>query len=186
MLYCVKILFVADNSQANTKTNAPIPPYYSAFTTSSTFNPRLRETTTAISYISRVTEASTLSAFLVPGGQLPSSGSVNLRPSGRSTITKVASPHLSYNAEREQSREKQKFAGAQRSADIDETTKVQNEAFVINEEAEVIDDNPINWYFQHYNDTNLEPYVGIAYSSATKIDVYQWLFFIVFSILLYA
>lgn len=157
-------------------------PHYSAFTTSSTFNPRLRETT--ISYTSRVTEAPTISALLVPGGQLPFSGSVNLRPSGRSTITKVASPHLNYNNEREQSREKQKSAAAQRSADYDETTKSQNEAFIIDEEAKVVDDNPFNWYFQHYNDTNLEPYVGIAYSGARKINVYQCL--IIFSILLYA
>ena len=164
----------------NSKTNAPIP-YYSASTTSSTFNPRLRETTT-ISYTSRITEASTISALLVPGGQLPS-GSVNLRPSGRSTITKVPSPHLGYNTEREQLREKS--AAAQRSAIIDETTKSQTEAFIINEEAKVIDDNPFNWYFQHYNDTNLEPYVGVAYSGATKINVYQWLFLVVFSTLLY-
>jgi len=157
--------------------NAEPIPYFSAPATS-TVNPRLKETTV----ISRGTEASALSALLVPGGQVPSS--VNLRPLGRSTITKVASPYISYNAE--QSREKQKLitGAAQRSEIIEETTENQNEAFVIDDEAKVIDDSPFNWYFQHYNDTNLEPYVGIAYSSAAKIDAYQWFLLFVFSILI--
>ncbi|XP_039309773.1 protein artichoke isoform X2 [Solenopsis invicta] len=169
-----------DNSDVVTDAE-PIP-YFSAPVTSTTSNPRPKETMTVTS---RGTEASALSALLVPGGLVPSSGSVvNIRPLGRSTITKVASPYISYNAD--QSREKQKsIAGAaQRSEIIDETTESQNEAFVVDDEAKVIKDSPFNWYFQHYNDTNLEPYVGIAYSSATKIDAYQWFPLLIFSILI--
>ncbi|XP_077257445.1 artichoke [Temnothorax americanus] len=173
-----------DNSDIVIKIDAEPIPRFSAPTTSSTSNPRPKETTTTTS---RGTEASALSALLIPGGQVPSSGPVvNLRPLGRSTITKVASPYISYNAE--QSREKQKsIAGAaQRSEIIDETTiESQNEAFVVDDEAKVIDNSPFNWYFQHYNDTNLEPYVGIAYSGAAKIETYRWLLlFIFFSILI--
>lgn len=165
-----------------TKADAEPIPHFSASTTSSTSNPRPKETTTVIS---RGTEASALSALLIPGGQVPSGPIVNIRPLGRSTITKVASPYISYNAE--QSREKQKsIAGAaQRSEIIDETTiESQNEAFVIDDEAKVTDDSPFNWYFQHYNDTNLEPYVGIAYSSAAKIGTYRWFLLLLFSILI--
>lgn len=154
-------------------------PHFSVFT-SSTSNPRPRETTT-----SRETEASALSALLVPGGQLSSLGSLgNLRPLGRSTITKVASPYLSHNTE--QLRERQKSVAAQRSAEIVDhtTTEIQNEAFVIDEEARVLDDSPFNWYFQHYNNTNLEPYIGIAYSGAAKIDMYRWLLLLAFRILI--
>lgn len=156
-------------------------PHFSLSTTSSTSNPRPRETTTMTS---RGTEASALSAFLIPGGQLPSSGPVgNLRPLGRSTITKVTSPYLSHNAE--QLRERQKSIAAQRSAEIiNHTTEIQNEAFVIDEEAKVIDDSPLSWYFQHYNDSNLEPYVGIAYSNAAKIDAYRCLLLLAFRILI--
>lgn len=162
------------------KTDAP---HFSVSTTSSTSNPpRPRETTTATS---RGAEPSALSALLIPGGQLPSSGPAgNPRPLGRSTITKVPSPYLSHNAE--QLREKQKSVAAQRSAEIVDhtTTEIQNEAFVIDEEAKVVDDSPFNWYFQHYNDTNLEPYVGIAYSGAVKIDACRWLLLIAFRILI--
>ncbi|XP_071578796.1 uncharacterized protein Atk [Temnothorax nylanderi] len=173
-----------DYSDIVVKIDAEPIPRFSAPTTSSTSNPRPKETTTTTS---RGTEASALSALLIPGGQVPSSGPVvNLRPLGRSTITKVASPYISYNAE--QSREKQKsIAGAaQRSEITDETTiESQNEAFVVDDEAKVIDNSPFNWYFQHYNDTNLEPYVGIAYSGAAKIETYRWLLsFIFFSILI--
>ncbi|XP_072767715.1 uncharacterized protein Atk isoform X2 [Anoplolepis gracilipes] len=155
------------------KTDAP---HFLVSTTSSTSNPRPREITT-----SRGTEASALSALLIPGGQLPSSGPVgNLRPLGRSTITKVASPYLNHNAE--QLRERQKSVAAQRSAEIVDhtTTEIQNEAFIIDEEAKVIDDSPFNWYFQHYNDTNLEPYVGIAYSGVVKINSCRWLLLLAF------
>lgn len=161
-----------------TKTDTP---HFSVSTTSSTSNPRPKETTTMTS---RGTEASALSAFLIPGGQLPSGPVGNLRPLGRSTITKVASPYLGHNVE--QLRERQKSVAAQRSAEIVDhtTTEIQNEAFVIDEEAKVIDDSPFSWYFQHYNDTNLEPYVGIAYSSAAKIDVYRCLLLLAFRILI--
>lgn len=168
---------IADNPQV-AKTDAP---HFSLSTTLfSISNPRPRETTTMTT---RGTSA--LSALLIPGGQLSSSGPVgNLRPLGRSTITKVASPYLSHNAE--QLRERQKSIAAQRSAEVVDhtTTEIQNEAFVIDEKAKVIDDSPLSWYFQHYNDTYLEPYVGIAYSSTAKIDAYSCLFLLAFRILI--
>lgn len=177
------ISFVADNSDIVTKPDAEPIPRFPAPATSSTSNPRPKET---MAVTSRGTEASALSALLVPGGQVPSSGSVvNLRPLGRSTITKVASPYVGYNTE--QSREKLKSIASaiQRSEIVDETTiESQNEAFVIDDQVKVVDNSPFNWYFQHYNDTNLEPYVGIAYSGAAKIDAYQWFLLLVFSILI--
>lgn len=165
------------------KTDMEPIPRFPAPATSSTSNPRFRETTTVIS---RGTEASALSALLVPGGQVPSSGSVvNLRPLGRSTITKVASPYIGYNTEQSRERLKSIAGAVQRSETVDETTtEGQNEAFVIDDQIKVIDNSPFNWYFQHYNDTNLEPYVGIAYSGAAKIDAYRWLLLLVFSILI--
>ncbi|XP_029178483.1 protein artichoke [Nylanderia fulva] len=169
----------SDNLQV-AKTDAPRLSL--SLTSSASSNPaRPRETTTATS---REAEPSALSALLVPGGQLPSSGPVgNPRPLGRSTITKVSSPYL-HNAE--QLREKQKSVAAQRSAEVVDrtTTEIQKDAFVIDEEAKVIDDSPFNWYFQHYNDTNLEPYVGVAYSGAVKIDAYRWLLLLVLGILI--
>lgn len=108
---------------------------------------------------------------------------MNLRPLGRSTITKVASPHINYEQSRQESKS---IAGAaQRSVDELTTEEGQNEAFVVDEGIKVIDDNsPFNWYFQHYNDTNLEPYVGIAYGGAVKNHAYGWSFLLVFGVLL--
>ncbi|XP_028050219.2 protein artichoke-like [Monomorium pharaonis] len=170
-----------DNSDIVTKVDAEPIPYFSAPTMISTSNLRPKETTTVTS---RGTEASALSALLIPGGQVPFSGpTVNIRPLGRSTITKVASPYISYSAE--QFREKQKSIAAQKSEIVDETTtESQNEAFVIDDEAKVINDSPFNWYFQHYNDTNLEPYVGIAYNAAEKIDAYPWFLLLISSVLI--
>ncbi|RLU17391.1 hypothetical protein DMN91_009626 [Ooceraea biroi] len=175
----------SDNRQMS-KTDAPIP-RPSTSTASPTLNPRPEEITVATPHASRSTEASALSTFLIPGGQVPASGPViNLRPPGRPTITKVASPHLSYNAEQSREEPKSIAGAAQRSAEaIDEsTTDGQNEAFVVDEGTKVIDDGPFNWYFQHYNDTNLEPYVGIAYSGAANIDAYGWSLLLVLSVLL--
>ncbi|XP_014484639.1 PREDICTED: chaoptin [Dinoponera quadriceps] len=169
----------------STKTDTPLPRFSVSVTTPTLSRPK--EITT-IPQTSRGTEASALSAFLVPGGQVSSSGStVNLRPLGRPTITKVASPHLDRNLG-EQSRERQKFvAGATlRNTEVaDDTTLSQNEAFVVDEEARVTDDSdsPFNWYFQHYNDTNLEPYVGVVYSGVAKIDACRWLLLLALSVL---
>ncbi|XP_078033298.1 artichoke [Augochlora pura] len=111
------------------------------------------------------TEASALSAFLVPGGQVPSSGSpVNLRPLGRPTITKVPSPRLGLTSEPE--KQKSVAEAVQRNVGTAEEIFEKDEAS--NENAEVIEDSSFNWYFQHYNDTNLEPYVGIAYSGSGR------------------
>lgn len=181
-----KILFIADDSH-RTKTDAPIPRFSTPATTPTLNRPK--ETTTAtIPHTSRSTEASALSAFLIPGGQVPSSSgsAVNIRPLGRSTITKVASPHFDRNLG-EQSRERQKFiadATLRNTEVVDDTTFGQNQAFVVDEEARVTDDGPFNWYFQHYNDTNLEPYVGVVYNGVMKIDACQWLFLLALSVLI--
>lgn len=176
-------LFV-DNSQT-TQTDAPIPRFLEPATSPATSRPK-EITTPIIAHTSRGTEASALSAFLIPGGQVPSSGSImNLRPLGRSTITKVASPYLGRNAEREQSRERPKSTDAQRNAEIvGETTVPRNEEFVVDENGKPTDNGPFNWYFQHYNDTNLEPYVGIVYSGVAKIGVIDMLLLLVLSILI--
>ncbi|XP_015428510.1 PREDICTED: slit homolog 3 protein [Dufourea novaeangliae] len=127
-----------------------------------------RKTSTSMAtQFSRETEASALSAFLVPGGLVPSSVSVaNLRPFGRPTITKVASPHLGLSSETE--KQKSVAEAVQRNIEIVEE-QILDKDESSRENAEVIEDSSFNWYFQHYNDTNLEPYVGIAYSGGEKI-----------------
>ncbi|KAL0116782.1 hypothetical protein PUN28_010003 [Cardiocondyla obscurior] len=170
-----------DDSDIVTKIDTELIPHLES-TTFSISNSRPKETTTTTF---RGTEASALSALLIPGGQVPSSGSINLRPFGRSTITKVASPYVSYNTEQSKEKQKSITGAAQKSEIIDETTtESQKEAFVIEDNVKVIDNNPFNWYFQHYNDTNLEPYVGIAYSRAAEKDTYPWFLLLVFSILI--
>ncbi|XP_076624270.1 artichoke [Colletes latitarsis] len=126
------------------------------------------------SQFSRETEASALSAFLVPGGQVPSVSAPNLRPLGRSTITKVPSPHLDHAAEVE--KQKSVAEAVQRNVENTEE-KILNKDESSDENAEVIEDSSFNWYFQHYNDTNLEPYTGVAYSAGEKTSVYRWTLF---------
>ncbi|CAK9812551.1 hypothetical protein ANTPLA_LOCUS7440 [Anthophora plagiata] len=129
--------------------------------------------------ISRETEASALSAFLVPGGQVPSVP--NLRPLGRPTITKVPSPRIGLSSEPE--KQKSVAEAVQRNVKNDE--KLFDKDGSLNENAEVIEDNPFNWYFQHYNDTNIEPYVGIAYSGDDKTTVPRWTLLGQISLILY-
>lgn len=119
---------------------------------------------------SRGTEASALSAFLVPGGQVPSLVP-NLRPLGRPTITKVPSPRIGLSAEPE----KQKSVAEAIQRNVEHEEKLLNKDGSSNDNAEVINDNSFNWYFQHYNDSNLEPFVGIAYSRGEKTNVTQWI-----------
>ena len=108
------------------------------------------------SQISRNMEASALSALLVPGGQIPSVplANSNIRPLGRPTITKISSPYLDNN-ERIQEQVDQLLAKEDShlsGSSVDETVKV-------------VEDGDFNWYFQHYNDTDLEPFVGVVYGS---------------------
>ncbi|CAK9812555.1 Protein artichoke [Anthophora plagiata] len=155
----------------------------SSFTTErSTFHssfPENRKNFSSVSQISRETEASALSAFLVPGGQVPSVP--NLRPLGRPTITKVPSPRIGLSSEPE--KQKSVAEAVQRNVKNDE--KLFDKDGSLNENAEVIEDNPFNWYFQHYNDTNIEPYVGIAYSGDDKTTVPRWTLLGQISLILY-
>ncbi|XP_076544303.1 artichoke [Osmia lignaria lignaria] len=121
------------------------------------------------SQLPRETEASALSAFLVPGGQVPSSVP-NLRPLGKPTITKVPSPRIGLSAEDE----KQKSVAEAVQRNVKDEEKNFEKDGSSNENAEVIEDNSFNWYFQHYNDTNLEPFVGIAYSEGAKTSARRW------------
>ncbi|XP_076229716.1 artichoke isoform X1 [Nomia melanderi] len=126
-----------------------------------------RKNASFASQFPRETEASALSAFLVPGGQVPSSMPVpNLRPLGRPTITKVPSPRLGLTSEPE--KQKSVAEAVQRNVETAEE-QIYEKDESSNENAEVIEDSSFNWYFQHYNDTNLEPYVGTAYSGSGKM-----------------
>ncbi|XP_076763991.1 artichoke [Xylocopa sonorina] len=129
-----------------------------------------RKNFSSILQTSRETEASALSTFLVPGGQVPSS-IPNLRPLGRPTITKVPSPRIGLSTEPE--KQKSVAEAVQRNVEVEEE-KLLGKHSPFNENAEVVEDNPFNWYFQHYNDTNLEPFVGVAYSGGEKTSVTRW------------
>lgn len=102
------------------------------------------------SMATRNLEASALSALLVPGGQVPQvpvSGS-NIRSLGRPTITKVPSPYVDPTDDK-LLKEDSHHSGSS----VDEAVKL-------------IDDGDFNWYFQHYNDSSLEPYVGVVYGNS--------------------
>lgn len=120
-----------------------------------------------------ILEASALSALLIPGGQISTSIS-SKPPSGRSTIIKVASPHLSRTADRD-------FSGNRESANstpavnpVDEkNVSLENDSTSSLDASSltIIEDNPFNWYFQNYNETNIEPYVGVVYNGKGNILV---------------
>lgn len=113
------------------------------------------------SQTARALEASALSALLIPGGQIPASIPLRVNhPSGRSSIEKVPSPHLSTN-------------NSSRAGNINLTSNEMIEKSEIEGDTEigtkatvkvVYEDDPFNWYFQNYNESNLEPYVGIIYN----------------------
>ncbi|KAL7299985.1 hypothetical protein TKK_0007300 [Trichogramma kaykai] len=119
--------------------------------------PRNQQQPIVTQQISRNMEASALSALLAPNGQVPSVPLVysNTRPLGRPTITKVASPYLDNNGDKIQEQVEQLLAKEDShlsGSSVDETVKaVENADF--------------NWYFQHYNDTDLEPFVGVVYGN---------------------
>ncbi|XP_058809190.1 protein artichoke [Phymastichus coffea] len=94
-------------------------------------------------------EASALSALLVPGGQVPQIpvSSSNTRPLGRPTIMKVPSPYI------DPTDDKQIKDSHHSGSNVDEAVKL-------------INDGDFNWYFQHYNDSILEPYVGVVYGGS--------------------
>ncbi|KAG7189218.1 hypothetical protein KM043_008781 [Ampulex compressa] len=156
-------------------TSTARPSYIPSSATASTTN-RYKETFGISSHSPRETEASALSALLIPGGQVPSSySSPSLRPLGRPTITKVPSPHHGQTAERNHTAEKQVFLATQTSALEKEPNGQETSP---DENAKVIEDSAFNWYFQHYNDSSLEPYVGTVYSGSKKTGACVWVFLI--------
>ncbi|KAJ3653920.1 hypothetical protein Zmor_013145 [Zophobas morio] len=90
--------------------------------------------------------ATPLSALLVPGGQQP-----EFRPPGRPTITKVPSPHVSGSAPLLSDLE---IVEPLRNNRESKTTKLVS--------SDVIPTEDTSWYFANYNNTNLEPFVGIS------------------------
>ena len=114
-------------------------------------------------------EASALSALLVPGGQIPISiPTNNLRPLGRSTITKVSSPY--FNSSEVIKSEKTNLTSESLSSIGDSDSKA------ILDEDKFIDDNAFNWYFQQYNDTHLDPFLGVVYGGVGRLLINQWTF----------
>ncbi|XP_011310139.1 chaoptin [Fopius arisanus] len=100
-------------------------------------------------------EASALSAFLVPGGQVELTPQIYARTLGRSTIEKVTLPHLENQSQSNKYKSNEPYVKADlevNEGELEETRDSNGS------------DDPFNWYFQNYNDTNLEPFVGVAYS----------------------
>ncbi|XP_015517012.2 protein artichoke [Neodiprion lecontei] len=132
--------------------------------------------------MTRDKEASPLSALLVPGGQIPP-----YRPLGRSTITKVSSPSLTPVAEQYQNNQmspelekllpeyllnnNEKEADKDKFSKDDTTPKLMEQINGNDDNVRIIEDSSFNWYFQHYNDTILEPYVGLVDSGADHVKI---------------
>lgn len=137
----------------------------------------------AASSMTRNKAASSLSALLVPGGQIPP-----YRPLGRSTITKVPSPNLNPVAEHYQNdkiltdlekplpefllSDNEKKLVNDRLVKDEAATQLLEQVNTFDDNAKIIEDGSFNWYFQHYNDTNLEPYIGLVYSGADRVNVF--------------
>lgn len=140
------------------------------------------------------TEASALSALLVPGGLLPASvPSTGMRQMGRPTITRVSSPHLSTSATYKTRTEKETSTAKINSSGADNLSterflkmdNVETPGNPISESVRATEDSAFNWYFQHYNDSNLEPYVGVVYNlgNTPKVDNASASFYLVLFIL---
>lgn len=115
-------------------------------------------------------EASALSALLVPGGQLPVTPGTNFRPLGRPTITKVISPYMNNSSELGKSETKNITSESLYS-------KRDNDSVAILDESDkLIEDNAFNWYFQHYNDTHFDPFLGVVYSGVGRLIINSWTF----------
>lgn len=98
-----------------------------------------------------------LSVLLAPNGQLPP-----YRPSGRSTITKVPSPHFSSSP-----------------SPLLQINVTEQPRIHVNKERKIFSnvdltsqipphDRSMNWYFMNYNKTNLQPYVDPALNTITE------------------
>ncbi|KAI4484631.1 hypothetical protein M0804_007197 [Polistes exclamans] len=143
-------------------------------TAKTTTTNKLKDKIIGTSQASRKTEASALSTFLAPGGQISSSiSTTGLRTLGRPTITKVPSPYLAETTDHSRNQDKENpIAGAvQRNIENLEYTFSNNkETTTVHDNVKIIEDNRFNWYFQHYNDTNLEPFIGTVYSNSIKVS----------------
>ncbi|KAF7990763.1 hypothetical protein HCN44_000568 [Aphidius gifuensis] len=113
-------------------------------------------------------EASALSALLIPGGQIPVTVPIIGKIPGRSTIEKVASPRMANNTN--------KINNKNADNDDDKTT--------VNNDKTIEDDDPFNWYFQNYNDSNLEPYIGAVDNGQISTNKSNIIFILLISILL--
>ncbi|XP_012274097.1 protein artichoke [Orussus abietinus] len=131
---------------------------------SSTSTPK-ESTTCSTTRSSNAMEASALSAFLVPGGQIP----LGVRSSGRPTITKVSSPSLVVSTKIIQNDTESSPIDFIETARVESTKykeKTENESTLSPEKRlREIEDSAFSWYFQHYNDSNVEPYVGEVYKN---------------------
>lgn len=120
-------------------------------------------------------EASALSAFLIPGGQMRTSVGIG-KTLGRSTVEKVASPRMTNHTSIEQSHDSQ-----ERRIIVSE----DDDNFLFKNNVKSNEENDqFNWYFQNYNESNLEPYVGMIENGQTSIKILSKLtiFVIIFSL----
>lgn len=109
------------------------------------------------------TGPSTLSAFLIPGGQQPLKNNNN--GVGRSTVTKVVSPHIASTASLQATQE-QKEVLLSNTLMNPKSKQQQSLVDVDNSATSQIPphDRSMSWYFMNYNKTNLQPYVDPAIS----------------------
>lgn len=108
---------------------------------------------------------STLSAFLIPGGQQPLKNNNN--GVGRSTVTKVISPHISSTASL-QAEQKEVALSTTLINNNPPKNKLQQSLLDVDNSATSQippHDRSMSWYFMNYNKTNLQPYVDPAISN---------------------
>lgn len=105
--------------------------------------------------------ATPLTSLLIPGGQQP-----HFRPPGRSTITKVVSPHASASAPLLSSMQVSDEAVSP-SSEFKEELITEGSAQNLKKNS----DSDTSWYFTNYNKTNLEPFVGASvYNRGSGIE----------------
>ncbi|XP_033208072.1 protein artichoke [Belonocnema kinseyi] len=153
---------ILEREEAGT-TDFPTPQFLSSITI------RGGEKFNSTTHVPRNMEASALSALLVPGGQLPVTPETNFRPLGRPTITKVISPYLNNSSEIGKNETKKITSESLHS-------KPEDSVAVLDESDKFIEDNAFNWYFQHYNDTHLDPFLGVVYSGVGHLIINSWTF----------
>lgn len=90
-----------------------------------------------------------LTSLLIPGGLQPQTK----QPTGRSTITKVTSPHTSASAP---------LSSSLKVVDVGTSASLQKEDIITEASVEEVvkADRDTSWYFTNYNSSFIEPYVG--------------------------